>query len=96
MKNGIWKRVSERPSTLPSKSSEPRAASDRSPDLCVNGFELPSQRMLSSGELLEPSALTVAGPCRSFTGFPKHQTRSLYVTRVEGVKVWIQTLSRLA
>ncbi len=26
---------------------------------------------ISSGELLEPSALTVAGPCRNFTGFPK-------------------------
>jgi hypothetical protein len=40
-----WKRAtSRRPSTLPSRSTELMRASGRSPDSCVNRFELPSQR----------------------------------------------------
>ncbi len=41
----------------------------RSPDSRIDKFELPSQ-IYQWPTSLELSALTVAGPCRIFTGFP--------------------------
>lgn len=51
----------------------------RSPDLRFTELELPSQGILASvAYLLQFSALTVAGPCRIFTGFPSTPSNSGY------------------
>ena len=58
----------------------------RSPDSRIDDFELPSQ--ISQWPIsLEISALTVAGPCRIFTGFPITPTVVRY-------KLWVTRKSR--
>jgi hypothetical protein len=65
-----------RPSTLPSKSNQPSAASGRSPDSCVDRCERPS-RMRSSGESARTLSTYSGGAVPELHRLPKNTRRAV-------------------